>query len=66
MGMRDLDDRILGRRGVLAVVVVLAATALAGGVAATVRSDTATAVVAYVVAVWAGYWAVRRWRSPRV
>ena len=42
MGMRDLDDRILGRRGVLAVVVVLAVTALAGGVAATVRSDTAT------------------------
>src|SRR3954470_10653929 len=58
VGMRDLDNRILGQRGVLAVAVLLTVAGLVGGIAATVGSDVAAAVVVFVVAAWAGYWSV--------
>jgi hypothetical protein len=65
VGMRDVDDRILGRRGVLAVSVSVSVAALIGGFAAVARSDAAAAVVAFLVALWFGFWASQRWRSPR-
>jgi hypothetical protein len=63
--MRDVDDRILGRRGVLAVSVIVSVSALVGGFAAVARSDAAAAVAAFLVALWFGYWAIHRWRSLR-
>lgn len=63
--MNDLDDRVLGQRGLLVVAALLALVALIGGIAVAVRSDVAAAVVAFLVAAWAGFWTLRRWRTFR-